>query len=306
MSAVSNSSQTSTPAYLVVGAGGMLGSALQGVLTSMNAPFVALTENDLDITDETLVFDEVADFCYRHAKHSDCRRVVVINAAAYTNVERAEDEPDRAFAVNAEAPQTLAAACLERGCRFVHVSTDFVFDGRKTGPYTESDEPNPVSVYGASKLEGERRVAARYPDSLIVRTAWVFGANGVNFPVKVIATARERGSVAVVTDEVGSPTYTADLAAGIVGLELAGGAGLYHLVGAGECSRFELATEALRLVGLGAVPIEPALSAQFPTKAERPKNSVLDCAKAAALGVTMPPWQDGLSRFIAELETPRD
>lgn len=290
-----------SPAYLIVGAGGMLGSALQLVLTERGTPFVALTENDLDITDEKSVFDEVAEFCYLHCQHDAPHRAVVVNAAAYTNVERAEDEADRAFAVNADAPHTLAAACVEHGCRFVHVSTDFVFDGRKAGPYSETDAPHPLSVYGASKLAGEERVAERLPESLIVRTAWVFGPNGVNFPLKVLAAARERGSLTVVTDEVGSPTYTLDLARGILALEEAGAEGLFHLVGSGSCSRYELAEEALRLAGLGDVRMEAALSSKFPTKAERPKNSVLDCSKAAGLGVIMPDWRDALSRFLAEL-----
>lgn len=287
-------------AYLIVGAGGMLGSATQRVLTERGAPFRALTENDLDITDETSVFDAVGEFAHEFAEGAGRYRPVVLNAAAYTNVERAEDEPDLAFAVNADGPRILVAACLQHDCRFVHVSTDFVFDGRKKTAYSEIDKPNPLSVYGASKLEGERRVAARSRDALVVRTAWVFGSNGVNFVVKILSAARDRGSVAVVTDEVGSPTYTLDLAAGIVSLERTAASGLFHLAGAGHCSRHELALEALRVAGLEDVPVEATVASAYPAKAVRPKNSMLDCGKAAALGVRMPEWRDGLERFIAE------
>ena len=181
----------------------------------------------------------------------------------------------------------------------MHVSTDFVFDGRKQGAYTEDDDTNPLSVYGASKLAGELAVEQEYPEAIIARTAWVYGPGGVNFPLKIVAAARTRPSLSVVTDEVGSPTYTLDLAAGLLGLVDAGASGLYHLAGSGSCSRFELAGATLALAGLGAVTLEPVTSDAFPTKAERPVNSVLDCSKAAALGVTMPEWPDALARFAA-------
>jgi dTDP-4-dehydrorhamnose reductase len=182
--------------------------------------------------------------------------------------------------------------------RLVHVSTDFVFDGSKPGAYTETDEPSPLSVYGASKLAGERAVLAAHPDVLMVRTAWVFGPGGVNFPYKILSAARERGALTVVDDEIGSPTYSVDLATGIVALVEAGVApGIYHLAGSGSVSRYDLALEVLGAAGV-EVPVGRASSAQFPTRAARPRNSVLDCSKAAEQGVRLPRWEDGVRRFI--------
>lgn len=284
-------------AYLIAGSGGMLGTALQRVITARGEVSVAPPEGAFDITDEAGVARTVADFA---GGLDSAGGGVVVNAAAYTNVERAEEEPDIAHRVNAWAPGILAAAARDAGLRFVHVSTDFVFDGTKDGPYVETDAPNPLSAYGESKLEGEHVVACADPDALIVRTAWVFGPAGVNFPVKILEAARTRPSLSVVTDEIGSPTYTLDLAAGIIGLVGAEASGIFHLAGSGSCSRFELATETLRLAGV-ATPLSPVTSDAFPTKAARPMNSVLDCSKAAGLGVTLRDWHDALTEFVHAL-----
>jgi dTDP-4-dehydrorhamnose reductase len=210
------------------------------------------------------------------------------------------------------------------------VSTDFVFDGAKAGAYLEDDEPHPLNVYGASKLAGERAVFECHPTALVVRTAWAFGLSGTNFPLKILERARAlvdgagAGAAAaggaagpmaapsggpapvlrVVADEVGSPTYTIDMADGLLALLAAGATGLYHLTGTGSCSRHELALETLRLSGFavpGDIAVEAVPSASFPTKVTRPLRSVLDCGKAARLGVRLPAWRDGLARFLAEL-----
>ena len=279
--------------YLIAGSGGMLGTALQGVCAGRGVPCEAPPERDFDITDEATVRAVVSSFAGRAGGAG-----VLVNAAAYTNVERAEDDAETAYRVNELGPRLLAAAARETGVRFVHVSTDFVFDGTKDGAYTEDDATAPLSVYGASKLAGEVAVAGAMSDALIVRTAWVFGPGGANFPTKVLELASRLPALTVVTDEHGSPTYTPDLAAGIVALAEAGASGLYHLAGSGSCSRFEMAVEILRLAGI-SIPVEPVTSDAFPTKAARPANSVLDCSKAAALGVVMPEWHDSLARFIA-------
>lgn len=284
-----------TRAYLIAGAGGMLGTALQRVLTERGATFVAPPEAEFDITHAERV-NEIAD---AFAEWSGGRGVL-LNAAAYTNVEKAEDEPELAHLVNEGAPALLARACRRTGLGFVHVSTDFVFDGEKDGPYVETDEPNPLSVYGASKLAGEIAVAAEFPDALIVRTAWVYGPPTGGFPAKIMAAAERGGPLRVVTDEIGSPTYTPHLAEGILGLVAAGASGVFHLAGGGSCTRYELATEVLRLAGL-EVEIEPVTSDAFPTKAARPKNSVLDCGKAAGLGVELPGWGEGLAEHVLEI-----
>jgi dTDP-4-dehydrorhamnose reductase len=293
----SAASESPQRAYLIAGASGMLGTALQRVLTQRGASFTAPAEGSFDITDPVAVRHRVAEFAESLAPG---QLGVLVNAAAYTNVERAEDQPELAYLVNEHGPVLLARAARKAGLAFVHVSTDFVFDGSKDGAYTEADEPNPLSVYGATKLAGEVSAAAEDPDLLIVRTAWVFGPAGVNFPVKILEAARSRPTLSVVTDEVGSPTYTIDLAAGILGLVDAGATGLFHLAGAGLCSRYELAIEVLRLAKVESV-VQPVTHDAFPTKAARPLNSVLDCSKAAELGVTMPEWRDATARFLAEI-----
>ncbi|MHB8924827.1 MAG: dTDP-4-dehydrorhamnose reductase [Coriobacteriia bacterium] len=278
--------------YLIAGAGGMLGTALQRVLTARGAAFVAPAEGKFDITDEDRIRDVVGVFKAGGGS-------VLINAAAYTDVERAEDDAERAYLVNETGARLLAAAAVQAGLRFVHVSTDFVFDGAKHSAYVEDDSPHPLSVYGASKLAGERAVAAVAANAIIVRTAWVFGPAGRNFPGKILELARTRPSLKVVTDEIGSPTHTIDLAGGILALLDAKATGLFHLANAGSCSRFEMAAEVLRLAGIER-ELVPVSSVEFPTRAERPRNSMLDCSKAAALGVTMPDWRDALARYIAD------
>ncbi len=281
-----------TGPLLIAGANGMLGHALQIVGGQRGLSFFAPVESEFDITSVADVARVVRAFAELHPDG------VLINAAAYTNVERAEDDPETAFAVNRTGARLLAAAAARAGLPFVHVSTDFVFDGTKDGAYTEDDAPNPLSVYGVSKLAGERVVHSANPTALIVRTAWVFGPYGTNFPTKILERATGSIAVTVVNDEVGSPTYTLDLAAGILDLLEARARGVFHLAGSGSCTRDEMAREILRLAGLERVKVIAVPSSTFPTKAARPANSVLDCSKAAALGVTMPDWHDALARFV--------
>jgi dTDP-4-dehydrorhamnose reductase len=280
--------------FLIAGAGGMLGTALREALASSNAEVVAPGERDFDITDAAAVSRVVEAFASGGPG-------TLLNAAAYTNVERAEDEPELAFLVNEAAPRILAETAAAHGLRFAHVSTDFVFDGDKRAPYVETDATNPLSVYGASKLAGELAVLDAMPGALVVRTAWSYFERGVNFPLKVLALASTRDEISVVTDEVGSPTYAPDLARGIIGLAEAGAGGVFHLAGAGACSRFEMATELLALVG-SATRVMPTTSDRFPSAARRPAYSVLDCGRAAALGVRMPAWTDALRRFAERLD----
>jgi dTDP-4-dehydrorhamnose reductase len=273
----------------------MLGTALQQICARLGIDATVPEESAFDITEPDRVAEVVGAFAVGHPG------ALLVNAAAYTNVDRAEEEPERAFLVNERGPAILAAAAVRVGLGFVHVSTDFVFDGTKAGAYSEADEPDPLSVYGASKLAGERAVATADPNALIVRTAWVFGPGGVNFPTKILAQAERCSHLRVVSDEIGSPTYTPDLAAGILMLAAAGASGVFHLAGSGSCARDELAREVLRLAGRSDVEVEPVPASTFPSKAARPANSVLDCSKAASLGVTMPEWRDGLARFVGAL-----
>jgi dTDP-4-dehydrorhamnose reductase len=288
---------------LLFGAGGMLGTALTTAAPEWGYAPRPLIEAELDITDRSAARKAVAEFAAGAAEAGALG--VVINAAAYTDVEKAEDDSERAFLVNEQAAGWLAAAAAEARLPFVHVSTDFVFDGAKTSAYLEGDEPHPLSVYGASKLAGERVVLASHPRPLVVRTAWTYGLGGTNFPVKILQRADgAMPRLQVVADEIGCPTYSVDLANGMFALLAAGATGLYHLTGGGSCSRYEMALEILRLARdrvCRDLVVEPVASATFPTKATRPLRTVLDCSKAAALGVRLPVWQDGLARFLAEL-----
>jgi dTDP-4-dehydrorhamnose reductase len=306
---------------LVFGAGGMLGTALKQIAEREGLVARAYSETELDITDRSAVQEAVADFAAHVARLGV--RGTVVNAAAYTDVEKAEDDAERAYLVNALAAGWLAAAGWKEGLGLVHVSTDFVFDGTQAGSYSEDDEPHPINVYGSSKLAGEKAVFSGHPAALVVRTAWTYGPGGTNFPLKIVERARAATSNAtappkavaldsdlaapalqVVADEMGSPTYSVDLADGLVALLAARAAGLYLLAGGGSCSRYELALETLRLAGFSVpsdIRVQPVASAAFPTRAVRPHNSALDCAKAAGLGVRLPAWQDGLARFMAEL-----
>ncbi len=285
-----------TRAWLITGAGGMLGTALQRLLAEEGARFTALDHAGLDITDMQAVEAAVRSFAEECAR--DGLAGIVVNAAAFTDVERAEREPEAAFAVNEAGAANVAHAAAAAGLGFVHVSTDFVFDGTKGAPYVEADTPRPLSVYGTTKLAGERAVEAAYPGALIVRTSWVYGPPGGGFPGKIIAAAATRDSLKVVDDEVGCPTYAPDLARGIIALLEAGAHGLYHLAGTGSCSRYELACEALRLAGLAHVTVEPVSSSEFPTAAKRPVDSRLECASAAAQGVMLPKWETSLGEYV--------
>ncbi len=285
---------------LVTGGQGMLGSALAHILGSQGA---ALSRYQLDISDKAAVARVLGQMSPR----------LVINCAAATDVDRCETDRKYARAANAEGPAVLAEFCATRRIGLVHLSTDYVFDGSKDTPYTESDSPRPLSYYGLTKLWGEEAVLAsalRLPTALVVRTSWLFGqgapATG-NFPCKVLRWADRSQRIRVVSDQWGSPTYAPFLAKGILALVDADAQGIYHLAGAGCASRLELAREVARQASLD-VEIEAAESAEFPTAAPRPRSSCLDCTRSASLAASLPPWPEGLHRYLVELlgEGPND
>ncbi len=230
---------------------------------------------------------------------------LVINCAGYTDVDRAESEPELALAVNGAGAGAVALACAEVGAHLVHISTDYVFDGRSRRPYPENAAPRPLSAYGRSKLEGEQRVRRALPGALIVRSAWLFGPGRAGFVDKVLERARRGREVMVVTDQVGSPTYTRDLARALVALARRRVSGLLHLVNQGRASRFELARQCLRLAGLDPEMVKPVTTAELgPAPAPRPAFSALDSRRAARLlGGPLPTWLDALGRYLAG-ETP--
>jgi dTDP-4-dehydrorhamnose reductase len=233
---------------------------------------------------------------------------VVVNTAAYTAVDKAESEKDLAFAINAAGAGAVAAAAAGLGVPVIQISTDYVFDGEKPGPYVETDATAPLSVYGASKLAGEMAVAAANPRHVILRTARVYSAGGSNFLLSMLRLARERPLLRVVDDQRGSPSHAADIAAGIVSVAhvLASGEGTYgvfHMTAGGEttwCGFAKAIVEESAKRGGPSVPVERITTAEYPTLARRPKNSRLDCTNIAdAYGVRLPHWREPVGRCVA-------
>ena len=266
---------------LLTGAGGQLGQDLQAVLRDEVVD--ARDHGALDISDEAAVLATVRETGPQW----------VINAAAYNDVDRAEIAEDEAFAVNARGPANLAAAAVNAG--LVHISTDYVFDGRKGEAYTEADPPHPLSVYGRSKYEGERSVLESKASVYVLRTAWLFGVHGKNFVKAILEKAKEGRPLDVVADQVGSPTSTRDLAEAINRLIRTQAHGLFHVANAGACSRFEFAKAIVR----GAVEVRPITSAQASRPAPRPANSSLASIRWPSLGLPpLRPWQAALDDFL--------
>jgi len=232
---------------------------------------------------------------------------VLVNAAAMTQVDRCEREPERAERVNRWGAQAMADLCHRLGLRLVHLSTDYVFDGEGDRPYREEDDVAPRSVYGRTKLAGERAVLAAHPSALVVRTSWLYG-RGRNFVAAILAQA-ERGAegrppIRVVGDQRGRPTYAADLAVGLIELVERGRTGLYHLANDGEATWWEVARAALDRVGRADLPIQRIQTSQLDLAAPRPRYSVLDCGKAARAGVRLRPWREALEAYLVSEDRP--
>lgn len=223
---------------------------------------------------------------------------VVINAAAWTNVDGAESAPDGAFAANALGPKYLAEGCARCGAALVQISSNEVFAGIAGHFYREYEEMNPGTVYARSKAAGERAARQILERLYIVRVAWLYGPGGNNFPSKIIAAADKHGSLRVVADEFGNPTYTPDVAAALEQLLDTGRYGIYHLVNEGYCSRYDWAVELLRLSGRGDIPVSPISAVEWPRPAMPPSHAVLVNQAAAALGIRLRPWQDALGEYI--------
>jgi dTDP-4-dehydrorhamnose reductase len=275
----------------VAGSAGQLGREL---LARLGDDVVwAGGRGELDVTDAGAVATLVARV----------RPDVIFNAAAYNRVDRAEEDPAAAFAVNALAPRALATAARETGALIVHFSTDYVFDGTLARPYREDDRPAPLSVYGASKLAGEMLVATSGAEHLVVRTSGVLGRGGSgqkggSFAARILAQARAGKPLRVVGDQVFAPTIAGDLARATIDLVRAGARGLVHVTNAGSCSWHELAVAALALAGL-EVPVERIASADLRTPARRPPYSVLECSRYRSLGLhPLRPWREGLGECL--------
>jgi dTDP-4-dehydrorhamnose reductase len=286
---------------IVLGSEGMLGRDVVAALTALGRPPVALDIADLDLTDPSAVA-RIASGEFGEA--SWC-----VNCAAYTAVDRAEEERDAAYTVNAVAPGYVAQACLAAGMRLLHISTDFVFDGEAREPYDEDAAPNPLGVYGKSKLEGEEAVIGR--GALVVRTAWLYGPHGKCFPKAMLNAWKAGRTLRVVADQFGCPTYTAELARVVADLmETEAPAGIYHAAGAEIMSWHVFAQTALNayadLHGEGPAPVIEAIRTEdWPTLVRRPKFSALSFAKCTALGIApMRPTADCLRDFWSRLSVP--
>lgn len=277
---------------LVTGAGGQLGRALIATAPA-GAAIDATDVAELDITDAAAVAAHVAA----------TRPALVINAAAYTAVDKAEAEEALAHRLNAEAVGHLAAAAEAAGARFVHVSTDFVFDGRQGSPYAPDAPTNPLNAYGRTKLAGERAAGRA---ALIVRTAWVYAAQGQNFVRTMLRLMAERDRLRVVADQIGTPTFATGLAEAIWALAAQNARGIYHHTDSGAASWYDFAVaiqeEALaRGLLTRAIPIDPIATADYPTPATRPAYSVLDKSASTALIGAAPHWRVQLRRMVEEL-----
>jgi dTDP-4-dehydrorhamnose reductase len=269
---------------LLTGRNGQVGWELLKALAPLGE-LTALGRAELDLRDAGRIREAV------RASNPD----VIVNAAAYTAVDQAESERDAAFAVNAGAPGVLAAEAKRSGALLVHYSTDYVFDGAKPAPYVEEDEPNPINAYGASKLAGERAIAASGCRSLILRTSWVYGPRGANFYLTMLRLARERPALRVVDDQVGAPTSSLAIARATAQLLRPGAHGLYHLSAAGKTSWCGFARAIVAGAGL-ATPVTAIRTEDYPAPAKRPRNSRLDCSRLRAdFGVALAPWEEGLA-----------
>jgi dTDP-4-dehydrorhamnose reductase len=270
----------------ITGIRGQLGRVLAERLTGHQVSGVDLPE--CDITERSQITTAIGE----------AAPDVVIHCAAMTDVDGCARDPQAAYRANGLGTQNVALACQTSGAAMLYVSTNEVFDGSAEQPYREFDAPNPINPYGRSKLAGEwytRHLLTRF---YIVRTAWLYAPGGRNFPHRMIELADERGRLQVVTDEVSSPTYVVDLAQAIAQLMRSEQYGIYHLVNAGSCSRFDFAREILRLTGRVAVPVEPTTLAAFQRDSTPPPYAPLANGAGAAIGIQLRPWQEALADFL--------
>ncbi|HOE38958.1 MAG TPA: dTDP-4-dehydrorhamnose reductase [Bacteroidales bacterium] len=284
---------------LVTGSKGQLGSKIKDLSVDFQSFSFSFTDLDeLDITN----FNSVLDF-FKFEKPD-----IVINCAAYTAVDKAEDDYENAFKINALGPENLAKACNVHNSKFIHISTDYVFDGKeREKPYLESDFTSPQSVYGSTKLEGENLVLKNLQDAIIVRTAWLYSEYGHNFVKTMLNLAQSRTELSVVNDQVGSPTYAGDLAQAILQISMQyfeenyWKSGVYHFSNLGKCTWFEFAKEIFTIKNIN-IKVNPVTSEEFPSKVKRPKYSVLDKEKIiTTYKIDVPDWRDSLKIVLEKL-----
>jgi len=274
----------------VTGAAGLVGRAVVAAFRAQKISFAAFDHAALDISDESAVVSTLA------SQSPD----VVINCAAWTDVDGCEFDQDRAHRANARGPEALALACRQVGALLITISTDYVFDGEKDGFYTQRDQPNPLGVYGASKLDGERRAQTAWARTIIVRSGYIFGAGGTNFLSTVVERARRGEQLKAINDSFGTPTYAPHLAQRLCRLAELDLPGIFHIVSAGEGVSFDrFARTALNIAGLDEELLEGVSLASLNRPAPRPRNSRLSCLLSEAIGLEpMPLWTDALHDFV--------
>jgi dTDP-4-dehydrorhamnose reductase len=278
---------------LLLGHKGMLGSDL---LTQMRLhhEVVGMDQAEIDITSA----GDCANAIDKTAPQ------IIINAAAYTNVDACETAREDCFAVNAEAVKNIADACRNKNIRIVHFSTDYVFNGSGSAPYKEDDNCDPINTYGASKLLGEQYLQSLAKNYIIIRTAWLYGANGKNFVRTILEKAKTTPKLTVVDDQIGSPTSTKDLAAAVDHLIEISAQGIFHVTNRGSCSWYQFAVKILQEAGIDDVEVSPIKSDQLVRAAKRPANSVMSMQKfIATTGKAMQPWQLGLQDYLESMKS---
>ncbi len=277
---------------LVTGIGGQLGHDVVRELERRGHEVVGVGRGEMDITDEGKVREVIGA----------CAPDAVIHCSAYTAVDRAEEESDLCRQVNVEGTKYIASACAKLDCKMIYISTDFVFSGEGERPWETEDAAGPINVYGKTKYEGELEVKSRLDKCFIVRISWVFGWNGNNFVKTMLRIGKENGAVKVVADQIGSPTYTQDVAMLLADMVQTERYGVYHASNEGFCSWYEFAKEIFRAAEMHEVSVTPITSDEFPTKAKRPFNSRMSKEKLIKEGFNkLPSWQDALGRYMREL-----
>jgi len=273
---------------LVTGVSGQLGFDIFSQLKSKGIECVGTKPQDFDITNEDEVFEYI----------NKISPTVVVHCAAYTAVDNAQDDEDLCRLINVNGSENIAKACAKLDAKMLYISTDYVFDGEGTEPFETDSKTNPLNVYGKSKLDGEKAVLENCKSSFILRTSWVFGENGMNFVKTIIRLANERDKISVVNDQIGSPTYTKDLAVLICDMINTSKYGVYHATNEGYCTFAQFAKEIVKSSGYNTQVIE-ITSDEFRAKANRPKNSRLSKKSLDDAGFSrLPDWQDALYRFL--------
>lgn len=277
---------------LVTGSDGQLGSALIHELKKRNIDFFAANRKNMNLEDEHVVKKILRDYAPN----------IVYHSAAFTNVDKAEEELDYCYLINVLSTKLIAQTCNEIGAKLVYISTDFIFDGESDLPYNPDDNPNPINYYGKTKYLRELEILNYLNNYFIVRTSWVYGNDGSNFVTKILNLAKTNNQLKVVNEEIGSPTYTVDLSKSLIGFTTSNHFGIYHIVNEGYCSRYEFAKKIIELKNLDNA-ITPVSSDFFNTLAKRPKRAILSQGKNPSLKYNLEKsWQTSLKHYLEILD----